>query len=368
MSARDARSRVHDRVISQLGDTQLDERALDELVHTAVREHFPLINSIDATSLVADIVHDVTGYGFIEDLLTDEEVNEIMINSSTCAYVDRSGVMENTEITTTNDELIRLGQKIAGSVGARFDTSSPILDAWLRDGSRVHAVMPPVSPDGVCITIRRFITRSFDLDQFCDSENHKQIICNIVEASRNIVVAGGTSSGKTTLLNCLIHHVDHAQRIISIEETAELQTDHPHWVRLLARTSNSEGVGEIPLGELVKTSLRMRPDRIIVGEVRSGEAFDLIQALNTGHDGSLCTIHANGPDEVIHRMASLAMFAHPGLQYDALLTQIAFGIDIIVFVKRSREGKRRIDSISEVRRNDNGCEVVRIDGADGAHV
>lgn len=328
-----------------------------QLVHSRIESRFPLLSHEDKSTLTINVLNDVVGYGFLEHLLSDDQTNEIMINSSSCAYIDRRGVMSSVPLETTNDELIRLAQKIAHSVGSRCDVSTPILDAWLADGSRVHVVLPPVAADGPYITVRRFIARSFELNQFCANSEQEELIKRIVDSEQNVVVAGGTSSGKTTLLNCLMHEIHPEQRIVTIEETAELQTDHPHCLRLLARTANSEGAGEVTLGHLVKASLRMRPDRIVVGEVRSSEAFDLIQALNTGHDGSLCTIHANGPQEVIHRLASLAMFAHPGLDYRAIISQIAHGIDAIIFVRRTKDG-RLIESINCVE-HDNGEIYVR---------
>ena len=218
--------------------------------------------------------------------------------------------------------------------------ASPIIDAWIRDGSRVHCVLPPIAANGPYLTIRRFISQTYDLENFCINELQVSLVRQLVSEAKNIVVAGGTSSGKTTLLSSLINQVDHNQRIVAIEETSELTSEHPHVVKLLARSSNSEGAGQITVGELVKASLRMRPDRIVVGEVRSEEAFDLVQALNTGHAGSLCTIHANGPAEVIHRMASLPMFAHPVLDYHAIVNQICFGIYCIISANKNLPGIR----------------------------
>ena len=349
---------VHNDVIAQLGESSIDHESVDAIIRSSVNNRYPLMSTDEKSRLISSLIHDVTGYGFLEELLNDESVNEIMINSSSTVYLDKAGVFHKVDIQTTNEELVRLVQKIAGSIGARCDVSSPIVDAWLDDGSRMHAVLPPIAADGPYITIRRFIARSFELHQFCEDESQERSIRDIISCARNVIVAGGTSSGKTTLLNCMIHHVDKNQRVVSIEETAELHTDHPHCVRLLARAANSEGAGAVCLGDLVKASLRMRPDRIVVGEVRGKEAFDLVQALNTGHDGSLCTIHANGPREVIHRLASLAVFAQPGLDYQAILTQVVYGIDTIIFVKKSTNGRRVINSISRIQRDENHFQIL----------
>lgn len=335
---------IHESVVGELQS----ESDVNEVVRSTVSQQYPLLPQKQQDSIISRVLNEVRGYGFLEDLLARDDVNEIMINSHDQIFIDASGVMEKIDIDIDIEDCFHLAQKLAAQVGGRCDVSSPILDAWLHDGSRVHVVLPPIAPHGPCITIRRFLNMSFEFSHFVETDSQHEQLRELVELRRNIIVAGGTSSGKTTLLNCFMNQCEENERVISIEETKELHTDHTHWVSLIARESNSEGSGKVSLGELVKASLRMRPDRIIVGEVRSHEAFDLIQALNTGHDGSMCTVHANGPVEVVHRLASLAMLAHPGLEYDALIRQIVFGIDVIVYVARKENGFRKVESINEV--------------------
>lgn len=360
----DAKSILHERVVARIQNESIDslERySLENIIQEEIENAFPLIDDLSNKELFDSMLSDVSGYGLLDIYLADTSINEIMINSSTKMFIDRKGMIEEIELKTTSEELVRIVQKIASDVGTRFDAASPIVDAWLKDGSRLHGVMPPIAPDGPYITIRKFVERSLDLDQFFPTALQKNILEDAVMQSKNIVVAGGTSSGKTTLLNTLIHLIPSQERVVSIEETVELDTNHEHFVRLVARTSNSEGAGSISMGDLVKASLRMRPDRIVVGEVRSGEALDLLQALNTGHDGSLCTVHANGPNEVIQRIATLALYSGAQIPFDALITQAYFGIDLIVYVKRLCSGKRIISSISEIQRKGNDRSIVQID-------
>jgi len=357
MNNREYQDRIHTDILEKLDFLDDHEGELPSLISESIENSYPLMSASEKNTLSSNVLNEVLGYGFLENLLKDERVNEIMINQSSQVYVDRNSKFDRVHVDVSKEDLVKLAQKIAGAVGARCDTSSPILDAWLRDGSRVHVVLPPIAPDGPCITIRRFIEKKIELKQFCRNEHYLEAMQALVTQRKNIVVAGATSSGKTTLLNCLMQEMSSSERIVSVEETAELSCTHPHWVRLLSRRSNSEGAGEISLGDLVKATLRMRPDRIVVGEVRSVEAFDLMQALNTGHDGSLCTIHANGPLEVISRLSSLALLAHPGLNLESIKSQFCFGIDAIVFVARDKTGQRFVKSISHLN---NGEGLNRI--------
>lgn len=344
-----------------LESNELDENKILENARLSVTKLFPLMDSHEKEKTVLSVVNKISGYGLIEEYLNDDSVNEIMINTNSSGYIEKNGVKHPISFHTTDNELIRIAQKVANKVGSRFDRSSPIVDAWLSDGSRFHCVMPPISPDGVCITIRKFLKTKNSLSDFCSSDEMRDYIVRAVASKRSMIIAGGTSTGKTTLLDALISSVSSNDRIVSIEETAELVVEHNHHVRLVARPQNSEGLGQVTLSQLVKASLRMRPDRIVLGEVRSNEAFDLLQALNTGHAGSMCTVHANGPEEVMFRLASLAMFAHAGMDFESLLKQAQFGIDLIICVDRNECGSRYISSIHKSVFDNGKFRVLPVD-------
>ena len=350
MISKNLQEQIHLKIVEELENPKVNEEVLENIVSKNIDFDYPLLSLSDKSKLSTDVVNEILGYGFLENLLGDENANEIMINSPKEIYVDRNGEFQKIHIDVNENDLIKLTQKIAGAIGARCDVSSPILDAWLTDGSRVHVVLPPIAPDGPCITIRRFLKHNFSIKDFCHSEVYEEAIQQLIVERKNLVIAGPTSSGKTTFLNALMNEIPKSERIVSVEETSELSTSHLHWIRLVTRKPNSEGVGSISLGDLVKATLRMRPDRIVVGEVRSVESFDLMQALNTGHDGSLCTIHANSPVEVISRLASLSLLAHPGLNYESIKTQFCFGIDAVIYVTRESSGERKIKSISYLQR------------------
>lgn len=336
---------IHSEVLSHLRQGADD---IESLVRGSVDRNYPLLDDEDSRDVIESVLNDIVGYGFLERYLRDDSINEIMINSPTDGYIERNGVFEAIELHTTDEELVRLAQKIASEIGGRFDPATPILDAWLSDGSRVNAVMPPIAAKGMCITIRKFPNRQREIIDFCGDKHVADYVTSLIESRHNIIIAGGTSTGKTSFLGACMNEVESCQRIITIEETSELISSHRHWIRLISRSANTEGTGQISLSDLVKTSLRMRPDRLIVGEVRSHEAFDLIQALNTGHDGSMGTIHANGPEEVLYRLTSLALFAHQGLDHHSLLTQASFGVDDVIFIRRLGDSRRVIDSIHSV--------------------
>ncbi len=348
---RDVLGRVH----------QSDGVDIEEVLSTSIAERYPLMSKQEEEILFEDVIREIKGFSFLDTYLRDDDITEIMINSPSCGYIEKCGELRQIEFQSSRENLIKLIHKIISFSGSKFDKLNPIADAWLDDGSRVNAIMPPVSADGPCITIRKFSKSEIDVHDFSKSNEQVEIVKCGLAKEKNIVVAGSTSSGKTTLLNALINSVPLSQRIISIEETAELKLSHPHHVRLVSRSANSEGVGEITMADLVKTSLRMRPDRLVVGEVRSTEAFDLIQAMNTGHSGSMCTIHANGPKEVLQRIASLAMFAHNGLDYQPLFDQVVFAIDLIIFVSKNAKGDRKISGIYEITRSSEKYQIIDLE-------
>ena len=283
----------------------------------------------------------------LEALLADPDVSEILLNGGGRAFVERAGRLEPVTVDLDESGVRRVVERIIAPLGLRLDRSSPMVDARLPDGSRLHAVLPPVAVDGTCVAIRRFGGRR-DLTDFGLGPLGVDLLRWIIAAGWNLLLSGGTGAGKTTLLNVLAGEVPPGERIVTIEETAELSLGQPHVVRLEARPPNAEGAGGVPVRALVRAALRLRPDRLIIGEVRGEEAFDLLQALNTGHCGSLCTIHANGPADALARLESLVLLAGVGLPVDAVRAQIRSSIDAVVHVARRPDGDRIIESIAEL--------------------
>ena len=283
----------------------------------------------------------------LEALFADPDVSEILLNGGGQAFVERAGRLEAVTLDLDEAGVRRVVERIIAPLGLRLDRSSPMVDARLPDGSRLHAVLPPVAVDGTCVAIRRFGGRR-DLTDFGLGVAGMDLLRWVIDAGWNLLLSGGTGAGKTTLLNVLAGEVSPRERIVTIEETAELSLGQPHVVRLEARPPNAEGAGGVPVRALVRAALRLRPDRLIVGEVRGEEAFDLLQALNTGHCGSLCTIHANGPADALARLESLVLLARVGLPVEAIRAQIRSSIDAVVHVARRADGDRRVESIAEL--------------------
>ena len=303
--------------------------------------------------LLEDICNDVLGYGPLEPLLARDDIADIMVNGSRNVYIEVAGKVEQTAIRfRDNQQLLNICQRIVSQVGRRVDESSPICDARLPDGSRVNVIAPPLSIDGAALTIRKFKKDKLTLDQlvrFGAIDQHGADVLKIIGRVRcNIVISGGTGSGKTTLLNCLTNYIDRDERIITCEDTAELQLQQPHVVRLETRPPNLEGEGEVTMRDLVKNCLRMRPERIIVGEVRGPEVFDLLQAMNTGHDGSMGTVHSNSPRECLNRIESMIAMGGFTLPQKTVREIIVGSIDVIIQAARLRDGSRRITHITEV--------------------
>lgn len=304
-------------------------------------------------ALAEALINDVFGLGPLEPYLADESITEIMVNGTHSFYVERAGINEARPVPFSDDESIRaLIDRILGPLGRRVDESSPMVDARLMSGHRVNAVIPPIAPDGPVLTIRKFTSRVLSLTDLralgsLDSNIQSLLIWAVV-ARKNIAVSGATGAGKTTLLNALSCEISHRERIVTIEDSAELRfLDHPHVVRMEARSQNAEGKGEVSIRDLVKNSLRMRPDRIIVGEVRGEEALDMLSAMNTGHEGSLTSLHSNSPADAIMRLTTMVRFA-ADLPLDAIEAQIGGALDLIVQINRYRDGSRRVSHISEV--------------------
>jgi len=342
---------------------QFSDQALRAETEILVREilahSLQLPPEIDAEELITDVLDEVVGLGALERLLADQDVSEIMVNSRDEIFVERKGKLERCRAAFTSDEAIRsVIDRIVAPLGRRIDEASPMVDARLKDGSRVNAIIPPLALRGPTITIRKFNKRLFGVDDYVRlgsaSAAMFEFLKICVECRKNIVISGGTGSGKTTLLNILSNLIPKGERIVTIEDAAELKLNAPHLVSLEARPSNVEGKGVIAIRDLVRNSLRMRPDRIVVGECRGGEALDMLQAMNTGHDGSLTTAHANSPRDVISRLEVMSLMAGMDIPMSAVREQIASAVDVIVQQTRLSDGSRRITSITEVTGVENG--------------
>ena len=328
-------------------------RQIAAIVSEIATEQKIRLNLSEQRDLVTTLLNDMLGLGPLEPLLADDAVTDIMVNGPKQVYVERRGKLEITDVTfKDNRHVMNIATRIVTRIGRRIDESSPLCDARLEDGSRVNIIIPPLAIDGPSISIRKFSKKSITLDVMAKQKNisdRMATILKIAARSRlNVLISGGTGSGKTTLLNALSQLIDHGERIVTIEDAAELQLQQPHVVRLETRPANLEGDGEITMRELVKNSLRMRPDRIILGEVRGSEAVDMLQAMNTGHEGSMCTVHANRPREALTRLENMVGMAGINLPSKAVRTQIAAAIDIIIQISRMRDGIRRVTSITEV--------------------
>lgn len=336
---------------------RLDAEAAREEIRDIVNEIIAIKNIVMSISeqeeLLDDICNDVLGYGPLEPLLARDDISDIMVNAAGTVYIEVAGKIHKTGIRfRDNQQLLNICQRIVSQVGRRVDESSPICDARLPDGSRVNVIVPPLALDGPALTIRKFKKDKLTLDQlvrFGTITPEGAAILKIIGRCRvNTLISGGTGSGKTTLLNCLTHFIDDDERIITCEDAAELQLQQPHVVRLESRPPNLEGEGQITMRDLVRNCLRMRPERIVVGEVRGPEAFDLLQAMNTGHDGSMGTLHANSPREALSRLESMITMGGFSLPSRAIREMICSSIDVIIQAERLRDGSRRITHVTEV--------------------
>lgn len=340
---------VHRRLIDELPEDGNREPAqLRDLLDEFVRAEAPLLAPPRARAILSELLDEVTGLGPLEPILADPGVTEVMLNAGGHAYIERDGALEAVPLALDERDVVRLARRVLAPLGLRLDRSCPIADARLADGSRVHAVLPPVAPDGAHLTIRRFGRRPATLAEFQVGDEAAALLTDAVGSGSNILVAGGTSTGKTTLVNVLAAGIGVTERVVTIEETAELSLSCRHVVRLEARPPNAEGIGAVTVRDLVRTSLRMRPDRIIVGEVRGAEALDLVLALNTGHAGSLATVHANRGPDALARLETLTLMAEVGLPHAAIRAQIGSALDLVVTVARDHDGSRRVAEIVEV--------------------
>jgi len=355
-----AKSKVHPLVMERLDVSAASQlprddltRQIGEIVREIVVDEKLNLNSPEQQAIVDIMLDDMLGLGPLEPLLADELVTDIMVNGPKQVYVERRGKLELTDVTFQNDEhVLNIARRIVSQIGRRVDETTPLVDARLLDGSRVNIIIPPLAIDGPSISIRKFAKKGITLDVMQRQNNISSAMATVMKiAARsrlNILISGGTGSGKTTLLNAMSQLIDPGERIVTIEDAAELQLQQPHVVRLETRPPNLEGSGEITMRDLVKNALRMRPDRIILGEVRGSEAVDMLQAMNTGHDGSLGTLHANRPREALTRLENMIGLAGINLPAKAVRTQIASAIDMIVQVSRMRDGMRRVTHLEEI--------------------
>ena len=328
-------------------------KELSELMRACLEEENIQLNQLEQRELIDALLHDMLGLGPLEPLLADESINDIMVNGPKQVYIERRGKLELTDVTfRDNAHVMNIANRIVTRIGRRVDESSPLCDARLEDGSRVNIIIPPLAIDGPTISIRKFAKKKITIEVMERQNNLSPQMAQVLRIAGRvrctILISGGTGSGKTTLLNALSRMIDHGERVVTIEDAAELQMQQPHVVRLETRPPNLEGQGEITMRDLVKNALRMRPDRIILGEVRGSEAIDMLQAMNTGHEGSMGTIHANRPREALTRLENMVGMGGLNLPAKAVRTQIASAIDLVVQVSRMRDGQRRITQISEV--------------------
>jgi len=363
---RELKERIHKKIVDEMsvenqnfsGDAKTDRSALDVMVaqysnNVMNEERVPVPHHI-REQIISEMIDDVLGFGPIEPLLKEESISEIMVNGPRQVYVERAGKLVLTDVNFKDDNhVMTVIERIVAPIGRRIDESSPLVDARLPDGSRVNAIIPPLSLIGPCLTIRKFARDPLTVHNLIGfgtiTEGMADFIKACVEGRLNIVISGGTGSGKTTTLNVLSSFIPNDERIVTIEDAAELQLRQDHVVTLESRPANIEGKGAIAIRDLVRNSLRMRPDRIVVGEVRGGEALDMLQAMNTGHDGSMTTGHSNGPRDMLSRLETMVLMAGMDLPVRAIREQIASAIDLIVHQARMRDGSRKITQITEVQ-------------------
>ncbi|WP_244982587.1 CpaF family protein [Croceicoccus marinus] len=326
---------------------------ITEIIGEILMQRQEPLNRTERAALIDDVLDELLGLGPLEPLLKDDSITDILVNGPDIVFVERNGLLERAPTEFQNDKhLMRIIQKIVSAVGRRIDESSPFVDARLADGSRVNAIVSPLAVDGSLLSIRKFAKKRIGIDRLIElgsvPEAMAQVLRAVVASRRNVLISGGTGSGKTTLLNAMSSYIDPRERIVTIEDSAELQLQQEHVARLETRPPNVEGKGEVTQRELVKNALRMRPDRIIVGEVRAGEAFDMLQAMNTGHDGSMTTVHANTPRDALSRLEQMIGMSGIDMPPRSARAQIASAINVVVQVGRLADGRRRVLSLSEL--------------------
>ena len=355
------RSKIFDALdpeaITKLTREQLSEQISNAVSLLIEREKIPVPNVLK-DDYVKNLVDELIGLGPLQGLMDDESITDIMINGANSVYIERNGIVDKSAVTFIDEgQLLDIAKRIASRVGRRIDESQPTCDARLEDGSRVNMVIPPIALDGTSISIRKFKKQSIDFSQLCEfgamSPEMAQVLMIAARCRLNILISGGTGSGKTTMLNALTQFASEKERIVTIEDAAELRLLQPHVVRLETRNAGIENTGQITQRDLVINSLRMRPDRIIMGECRGGEAFEMLQAMNTGHDGSMSTLHANTPRDALSRVEAMVMMSTNNLPLEAIRRTIVSAVDIIIQISRLHDGSRKVMSI---------CEVIGLEG------
>ena len=356
----DLKVRLHQRLIEEINLSVLDrvDRAdlkleISGAIGRLLAGEDKPLNTHERETIIDELVDELMGFGPLEPLLADDTIADILVNTPHSVYVERRGVLEETNVRFKDDaHLLRIIDRIVVQVGRRIDEGTPLVDARLPDGSRVNAVIAPVAIDGPLLSIRKFSRIPYDLDRLVEvgsmTKSCAEVLKGVVRCRLNLLISGGTGTGKTTMLNAVSRHIGDKERIVTIEDAAELQLQQRHVCRMETRPTNIEGKGEISQRELVKNALRMRPDRIIVGEVRGGEAFDMMQAMNTGHDGSITTVHANTPRDALSRLEQMVSMANLDIPTRAIRNQIASALDVVVQIKRFADGVRRVVSVQEI--------------------
>jgi pilus assembly protein CpaF len=352
--AGELRVRLVERRRAQAASASAPAGGIEDAVRELVDEGAAPLSDGSRERLRALILRDTVGLGPLEELLDDPEVEEVMVNGHDAVYVERRGRIERTPVSFASEQALRDAiERILAPVGRRVDELSPMADARLADGSRVNVVIPPLAVDGPSLSVRRFTAARPDPEELLASGTLDRRLCDLLEGAirerRSLIVSGGTGSGKTTLLNALSVWIEPTERIVTIEDAAELRLRQPHVVRLESRPASVEGRGEVTIRDLLRNALRMRPDRILIGEVRGTEALDLLTALNTGHDGALSTVHANSPADALRRLETLALMAGIGLPHEAIREQIGRGVDLVVHMARAPGGARVVEEVAEVR-------------------
>ena len=367
----DLKQALHEAILSQMNLALIEQvdradlkREIGALISPILQDRGQSLGADRYRQLVAELLDEVLGLGPLEPLLADPSVSDILVNGPDKIFVERRGLLERSSLRFRDEKhLLRIIDKIVSRVGRRIDESQPYVDARLPDGSRINAIIKPCAIDGASLSIRKFSADKLTLDKLVGfgalSETAAQFLSACVQARMNTLISGGTGSGKTTMLNAMSAFIDHRQRIVTIEDAAELQLQQDHVVRLETRPANAEGIGLISQRELVKNALRMRPDRIVIGEVRGSEAFDMLQAMNTGHDGSMTTIHANTARDAIARLEQMVVMIGADFPMSAVRAQIGAGIQIVVQLNRLADGSRRVMSISEVTGLENGVVLMQ---------